>query len=210
MIDDLLKVVPAWLNFVLTFPVSPHKALAAYSGAGQVRQELTTLATAGVGVAYLIVAVMGPPQLGSDQGSVAGFLRRIDSKLLPALLVLGFVALGIVIHLATKVYSRGYFGGAVQDSVNGMLGLSAFFVPAATALFIVSVYFLLLNTEKGTMVAGLFSVVTAVAFVIYTPLALAAVHPNTSFVKAFVGLAGGAGILYAVAYGFAWLVPKLK
>jgi hypothetical protein len=88
-----------------------------------------------------------------------------------------------------------HLGGTVEDSVNAMLGFAALYIPFATALFLAAMWFMPVTPGGRMPVPALGCVLGMIGSLsLYLPLALAAVHPKTNVVQAWMAFA----IAYAI------------
>jgi hypothetical protein len=196
-IKDWLDILPMWLEFALRFPLNPGDALQPYFvGKDIVSKDLTWLAVVGIAVSYVLIATIGPPR-DREPSPLVQFFYRIDLNVLPVFMILALFAFSVGLHLFVALYLAilGLPGdrlGAIEKTVNATLGFASVYIPFATLIFCVNVRLISafpdLEGRRGKAAFSLFvfgSLVTAVSFIIYLPLSLAAAH-HTDFFSMFV------------------------
>jgi hypothetical protein len=215
VIEGWLDIAPQWLGFALRFPASPASALKPYATPGAISKDLTLLAVGGLAVSYLLILVAAPASLAQDPSRTLAFLRGLEVKVIPPTVLLVLVASAVVIHVAARLAALvrprakaagrwdAYLGGTVEDSVNGVLGFAAVYIPVATSLFLPAIG--LSGAPGGPMPIGAILCVLALVglLFIYLPLALAAAHPGTRGTQALVSFLvayGGATVLIVAGY----------
>ncbi|HKY22040.1 MAG TPA: hypothetical protein VJM31_12555 [Vicinamibacterales bacterium] len=190
MINDLLSVIPSWLNIALTFPGSPSKALQKYKGTGSVEKDLTLVALAGLAVAYVVLAVLIPVDLGDTKAIEGALGRPFDFKMLPMAILLGLVGAAVTLHIAGSLWlyavrlvwkraSCDRMNGTVHDTVNAVLGLSAVVIPFIALVLGVVIVLGLEYKDQRTWWARIGALMIGAVIATYYPLAVSATHPDT-------------------------------
>jgi hypothetical protein len=157
-IKSLLDILPAYMNFVISFLRSPRAAFAPYALTGRVQSDLTSFLLAGVGAAYLAGVLMPIPgfDIQNPKGTMdefAGWLAHQEVKALPLEALLAVMAVALVAHLIAKLFDRWQvasaklardpnrspapnLAGTAEDSVNAALGFAAILLPLTTIVFL--------------------------------------------------------------------------
>lgn len=205
---DSARLLPEYVDFLADFVWSPRRALTIAHGKGSIDSRLLIFACAsfalatGIAEVFRIFTAARPKiilfkELGQS-------LEDLGSAHLPAFVMLSTLAVAILIHIPAKVFSRSfralgenpreirvYLGGNFKDSVNAILGFTAFYVPFAVFL----VY-------SGAAVRLRYFNDIAIQFwlgipllPIYLGLALAACHPNKSSYQGMQAAMVGMGVI---------------
>lgn len=205
-IEDWLDIVPQWLSFALRFPADPRAALQPYSASGAVSKDLALLVAAGVGVAYLAIALSAPPSLVHDLSRMLRLFRGVDVNLLPPMMLLLLLVSALAVHLLAKLFAMlvgagrpgsrwaPHLGGTVEDSVNAFLGVASVYIPLAILAFSVAVSVFDGPGRRLTMPVQLCGLLLIGALFVYVPTALATVHPKTTSAQALVTFGAAFGI----------------
>jgi hypothetical protein len=202
-----------YLTFLLGFAKSPRRALQPYAGKGRVDSELLYFAAIGVVLSEIISLIAGKIGVIDDPSGTLAFIlsfgpafRPLVAVVIVFLVTLAFHAAAkgwIAVQQSTRRWAKApngdwdpYLGGSVEDSMNGSFAFSAFFIPLAT--FALSLLLMLAQWHPPSVgpIAVLVVLLMNLAAVIYFPLSLAAVHPNTSFVQVLLALASSLVFLW--------------
>ena len=201
VVKTWLDIAPAYVNFLLKFLRNPREAFAKVAGATEVSSDLTSILLGGIAFAYLIVAGTASPELRNDPGRVAGVLRQLDYRVLPAVVLIATLAIAVVTHGLGKLYAlfdaigtrrkgkrqtSAKLGGSVEASVNAALGFVAVYTPLVSAAVCGIGWFSSVRPILVAVVGGLL----ALFALVYFPCSLSATHPRTGFWQAFLAFAG--------------------
>jgi hypothetical protein len=202
-------VLTDYLNFLIEFAQKPRKTLAPYQGRGKINYRL--LLYVGLSVLLSVAISLVATRIGivDDPSSIVAFLRSFDYSWLPFVMILLILFAALIIHLAAKLYTSfkpvipgaldAHLGGCLQDSINAAFAFSAFFIPLVT--FVILLLLGLANQDPDLVTNSVSTIVgfaIALAVLIYFPAALAATHPQTRPIHAFLALSAAMVVIYLV------------
>jgi hypothetical protein len=210
MDTDLLKApaerVAEYLSFLIVFATKPRDALHPYAGKTMIDPKLFSFSIFGVSLCYPILLTARAFGVAEDKSVIVGIVGAIPLWVLPFVAVLLIIVAAIVFHIVATVLvplwmeyrlrSTGapmspHLGGTLWDSLNAALGFSSFYLPlmfVGYAVIIVAHS----HADAGTswiLFLGVIALIS-VSFFCYFPAALAATHPNTTFLQAGRALVG--------------------
>ena len=210
-LNSLLKTSPEvladYLNFLIEFARKPRKTLVPYQGTGEINYRLLLYVGLSVLLSVAISLVAGRIGVADDPSAIVAFFRSFDYSWLPFVVVLLIFFAALIIHIAAKLYISfkpaipgaldAHLGGCLQDSINAAFAFSVFFIPLVS--FVILLLLVLANqnpafvTDTVSMIMGL---AIAVVALIYFPASLAATHPQTRPIQAFLALSAAMVVIY--------------
>lgn len=205
---DSARLLPEYMDFLADFVWSPRRALATAYGKGSVDSRLLIFACASFTLATGIAEVFRTFTAARPKiiffRELGRSLEALGPAHLPAFVMLSTFAVAVLVHIPAKVLGgsfralgenpreiRVYLGGNLKDSVNAVLGFTAFYVPFAVFL----VY------SGAAVKLRYFNEIAAQFWLgipllpVYLGLALAACHPNTSSYQGMQAAMVGMGVI---------------
>ena len=216
-IDKVVDMIRFWVNFTM----SPTKALASYEGLGDVSLQLFVLMGAGLMISTFVVYVLGRIGWMSHPAMTKAIFGPIVSKitgaklqpvaLVPAVALFLFFAIVILHAVAVswvwvdqKIYLlNSNLGGSFFDSLNASAAFLAFFIPLSTICAIAAGVVARAKPQNANLISEIAGTGLGIVILIYLPWALAAVHPDTTYVQVMAALGGW--LVGIMLLSFAWI-----
>lgn len=224
-----IEQIVKYFQFIFAFLGNPHTALANFSGSGDIEIALGDFLLNGL---VLITGVTLAIEKATRFDINRAFEEMPDGlafiymwfRWMVRFPLLGPLAFFLLVSAGTQYFhwstlgSRlvlGYLGvnltyleGSWQDTFNGLMGLYSIFYPVTAALAVMSFAVFKLSTAWGIWLLIALAVLANFFFIAYFPLALKAVHPDTSYWETWLALSISLSVLAVVFVIMRYLVGR--